>query len=104
MATIKVRAVGDALVQNFDALESGVKRFVGRVVSKVEPAVCSICERSMQGDTCGACSRPEFPVFAKHEFKPTGEVVEISARPEHMQAMREGHLKLVTEHHDHEES
>lgn len=96
MATIRVRAVGTALVSDFDALENGVKRFIGRVVSKIEPAACDVCARAMGEDqTCKVCSRPDYPIFAKHEFKSTGELAEVSARHEHTQAVREGHLECA---------
>ena len=98
MATIRVRAVGSALVQDFDALEHGVKRFIGRTVSKVEPAQCDLCARAMGDEqVCSVCSRQDAPHFPKHEFRATGQVAEVSARAEHVMAVREGSLECADE-------
>lgn len=63
MATIRVRAVGGALVTDCDAMENGVRRFIGR---KIDPE--------------------------KGGFVPLDEPAEVSARAEHVQAVRDGDL------------
>jgi hypothetical protein len=97
MPTIKVRAVGTALVTDYDAMERGTKRFIGRRVSKVSPPLCDVCAMSLSEDApyCPACSTHDAPIFPKHEFALTNEPETVSARHEHVQAVRDGHLVPV---------
>lgn len=63
---LKVRAVGSALVQDFDRLDDGVRAYVGRKFD------ASVGGWITAGD------------------------VEVSARPEYLRALAEGDLELVT--------
>lgn len=63
---LRFRARGSALVQDFERLEAGVKRFVGRKYVEVEPGVWG--------------------------FQPTGKDEEVPLRAEYMKACREGDL------------
>jgi len=68
MAKLRVCAVGTALATDYDAIEAGVRRFAGR---RVDPE--------------------------KGGFVPMDEPDEISARAEHVQAVREGDLEAADE-------
>lgn len=63
---LRFHARGDALVQDFDAMEAGIKRFLGRKYQEVEPGVWG--------------------------FAPTGEAAEVPYRAEYVKACKEGDL------------
>lgn len=63
---LRFRARGEALVQNFERLEAGIKSFVGRKFVQVE------------GDQWG--------------FKPTGESEEVTYCAEYVKACKDGDL------------
>ena len=64
--TLCVRARGDALLQDYEAMDARVKRFVGRKLVEVEPS--------------------------KWGFVPTGESVSVPFRGEYVRAVQEGDL------------
>ncbi len=61
---LRLRAKGDALLQDLEAMDAGVRRFVGRKFSQMEPG--------------------------QWAFVPNDEVVEKPARAEYVQAVKEG--------------
>ncbi len=63
---LRFRARGDALVQNFDRMEAGIKSFIGRKYQEVEPGVWG--------------------------FVPTGDSEEVFYRAEFVKACKEGDL------------
>ncbi len=64
--TLCVRARGDALLQDYEALDAGVKRFVGRQFKEVEPG--------------------------QWGFVPTQDSAKIPYRAEYVRAVKEGDL------------
>jgi hypothetical protein len=69
--TLRVRARGDSLVQNYERLDLGVNAFIGRVFKETSPG--------------------------RHGFAPTNEVVEVPYRAEYVKALREGDLEAADE-------
>jgi hypothetical protein len=63
---LRFRARGDALVQNFDRMEAGIKSFLGRKYEEVEPGVWG--------------------------FRPTGEAEEVKYRSEYVKECKDGDL------------
>ena len=66
MKTLRVKPVGTAMVQDFEALDGGVKRFIGRRLD-----------------------------VAAGGFVPVDVVQEIPFRAEYMQAVRDGDLECA---------
>lgn len=69
--TLRVRASGTALVQNYELLEQGRNSFIGRVYKETEPG--------------------------KWAFEPTNEVVEVPYRVEYVRALHTGCLVAADE-------
>ena len=63
---LRFHARGDALVQNFEHLEAGIKSFLGRKFKEVEPG--------------------------QYGFVPTGEVSEVKYCAEYVKACKDGDL------------
>lgn len=68
---LRFRARGDALVQNFERLDAGIKSFVGRKYLEVEPG--------------------------QWGFKPTDEAEEVAYGAEYVRACQEGSLWAADE-------
>lgn len=66
MNTLRFRARGESLVQNFERLEAGIKSFVGRKILEVEPG--------------------------RFGFVPTNADEEVLNRAEYVKACRDGDL------------
>ena len=66
MKKLRFHASGDALVQNFDKLEAGIKSFLGRKYMEVEPGLWG--------------------------FVPTGGAEEVPYRAEYVKACKDGDL------------
>ena len=99
MAMMKVRLKDDAHVMNVDKMMAGIKSFIGRKPKRMANAICDYCGQPVADDK-PKCDRwygaIECMGHAKVEFAPTGEVEEVSDHADHMQAVRDGHLELVT--------
>jgi hypothetical protein len=100
MAMMKVRLKDDAHVMNVDKLLQGVKSFIGRKPKRATDATCDVCGFAVSADQ-PKCMRPimgkECAGHAKIEFAPHGEVEEVSDHADHIMAVREGHLEIVTD-------
>lgn len=64
---LRFRARGNALVQNFERLEAGIKSFIGRKYTEVEPGVWG--------------------------FKPTDQDEEVPYKAEYVKACKDGDLE-----------
>jgi hypothetical protein len=68
---LRVRAVGYAMVQDLEAMDAGVRRFIGRKLTEVEPGVWG--------------------------FVPTGAVVTVPYRAEYVADIKDGCLEAADE-------
>ena len=66
ISKLRFRARGDALVQNFEKLDAGIKSFIGRKYVEVEPGWWG--------------------------FVPTGETDEVAYRAEYVRSCKDGEL------------
>ena len=97
---MKVRLTDDSHVTNVDKLLAGTKCFIGRKIQRKEGASCCMCGAPV-ADSDPRCMRllgkVKCPGFPEHEFAATGEAEEVSDHADHMQAVSEGHLEIVSE-------
>jgi len=80
MKTLKVKAVGKCLVPNFEAMEQGVLRFIGRV----HDASLGVEIPNSNGQRTGG-------------WKPTEEVVEVPFKKEYIDELKAGSLEAADE-------
>jgi hypothetical protein len=77
-STLRVRARGTALVCDIEALDAGVKRFIGRKIVCIRPA-----NPAVKDDP------------GEWGFAPTGEAVTVPARAEYVRDVKEGSLEAA---------